>query len=392
MTHPTPSRRLQITLQPSVLRWARERVNLSPEALAQKLNVRPDRVTQWEQSGKISIAQADRLAARTHTPLGYLYLQQPPDDSLPIHDFRTRTGDPPKRPSPNLLDTIYQMQRRQAWMRDDLIENEEDPLPFVGAYSHRDDHTAVAEAMRHALGLNRGWAAEQKSWRQALSFLRNRVDQAGILVVFNGVVGNSNSRKLDPKEFLGFALVDEYAPLVFVNSAYYIAAQTFTLAHELAHLFVGETGLSAFDKLMPANNATEQFCNRTAAEFLVPAEELRSYWPTVRNQKNPYQKIALRFKVSAIVAARRLLDLELIERETFFAFYEENKTQGKGQATTRPGGSFWNAQRWRIGPRFASAVVRAASEGRLLYREAYSLTGLKRNTFEKLPQEMGIQL
>lgn len=392
MTQPTPSRRLQITLQPSVLRWARERVNLSPETLAEKLNVKPDRVTQWEQSGKISVAQADRLAARTYTPLGYLYLKEPPDDSLPIHDFRTRTGDPPRRPSPNLLDTIYQMQRRQAWMREDLIENEEDPLPFVGAYSHRDDHTAVAAAMRRALGLNTGWTAEQKSWREALSFLRNRVDQAGILVVFNGVVGNSNRRKLDPKEFLGFALVDEYAPLVFVNSAYFIAAQTFTLAHELAHLFVGETGLTAFDKLMPADNATEQFCNRTAAEFLVPEEELRAFWPTVRNQKNPHQKIARIFKVSAIVAARRLLDLELIERETFFAFYDKNKTQGKGQPTTSSGGNFWNTQRWRIGPRFAGAVARAAAEGRLLYREAYSLTGLKRNTFEKLPQEMGIQL
>ena len=148
MTQPTPSRRLQITLQPNVLRWARERVNLTPEALAEKLNVKPDRVTQWEQSGKISIAQADKLAARTYTPLGYLYLKEPPDDSLPIHDFRTRTGDPPKRPSPNLLDTIYQMQRRQAWMRDDLIENEEDPLPLIGAYTHRDDHTKVDAAMR----------------------------------------------------------------------------------------------------------------------------------------------------------------------------------------------------------------------------------------------------
>lgn len=392
MTQTAPSRRLQITLEPTVLRWARERVNLTPEELAEKLKIKPDRVTEWEQSGKISIAQADKLAARTYTPLGYLYLQAPPDDSLPIRDFRTRDGSPPTRPSPNLLDTVYQMQRRQAWMRDDLIENEEDPLPFVGAYSQRDDHTKVAAAMRDALGLYPGWAEEQRSWREALSFLRSRVDQAGILVVFNGVVGNSNRRKLDPKEFLGFALVDEYAPLVFVNSAYFIAAQTFTLAHELAHLFVGETGLSAFDKLMPANNATEQFCNRTAAEFLVPAEELRAYWPTVQNQKNPFQKIALRFKVSAIVAARRLLDLELIERDTFLDFYERNKGQGKGQATTRSSGNFWNTQRWRIGPRFASAVVRAAAEGRLPYREAYTLSGLKRNTFEKMPQEMGIQL
>ena len=392
MTQTMTSRRRQITLEPTVLRWARKRVNLTPEELAKGLKVKPDRVTEWEQSGKISIAQADRLAASTFTPLGYLYLGEPPDDNLPIHDFRTRGGDPPRRPSPDLLDTIYLMQRRQAWMRDDLIENEEDPLPFVGAYSRRDGHTKVAAAMRDALGLNAGWAEEQRSWREALSFLRNRLDKVGILVVFNGVVGNSINRKLDPNEFLGFALVDEYAPLVFVNSKYYIAAQTFTLAHELAHLFVGETGLSALNMLLPANNATERFCNRTAAEFLVPGEELRAYWPAVQNEKNAFQKIALKFKVSAIVAARRLFDLELIERDTFFDFYEKNKEQGKRRPTTRPSGNFWNTQRWRIGPRFASAVVRAAREGRLLYREAYSLTGLKRNTFEKMPEEMGIQL
>ena len=108
---------------------------------------------------------------------------------------------------------------------------------------------------------------------------------------------------------------------------------------------------------MPANNATERFCNRTAAEFLVPEEELRAYWPTVQNQKNPFQKIALKFKVSAIVAARRLFDLELIERDTFFDFYEKNKEQGKRRPTTKSSGNFWNTQRWRIGPRFASAVV-----------------------------------
>ena len=121
------SRRQQITLHPEVLRWARERAGLSQDDLAKKMNVKPERVPEWESTGKISIAQADRLAARTYTPLGYLYLPKPPAEPLPIRDFRTRGDDPPKRPSPNLLDTVYHMQRRQAWMRDDLIEGERRP-------------------------------------------------------------------------------------------------------------------------------------------------------------------------------------------------------------------------------------------------------------------------
>ena len=386
------SRRQQITLEPKVLRWARERVSLSRDELAKKMTVKPEHVAQWEQTGKISIARIDNLAAKTYTPLGYLYLSEPPDEPLPIHDFRTRSGEAPARPSVDLLDTVYLMQRRQAWMRDELIEGGADPLKFVGAYSVDDSHTEVAAAMRDALSLAEDWAEARLSWREALSFLRNKLDEAGILVVFNGVVGNNNNRTLDPQEFLGFALVDEYAPLVFVNSAYYIAAQIFTLAHEVAHLFVGETGLSAFDNLLPADDETERFCNQVAAEFLVPQVVLQAYWPVVRDSDHPFQMIARKFRVSSIVAARRMLDLDLIDWDTFLEFYEDNNKQGQKHPTHRPGGNFWNTQRWRIGPSFAGAVVRAAREGRLLYREAYSLTGLKRNTFEKMPEGMGILL
>ena len=386
------SRRQQILLHPEVLRWARERAGLSQDDLAKKMNVKPERVPEWESTGKISIAQADRLAARTYTPLGYLYLSKPPAEPLPIRDFRTRGDDPPKRPSPNLLDTVYHMQRRQAWMRDDLIEGSADPLEFVGAYSLTDDHTEVAAAMRTALRLPDDWAEARSGWRDALSFLRNRLDEVGVLVIFNGVVGNSTRRELDPNDFQGFALVDEYAPLVFVNSADYIAAQMFTLAHEVAHLFIGETGLTLFDKLVPADHKTERFCDQVAAEFLVPQEEWEDSWPAMQVLDNPYQAIARKFKVSAIVAARRALDLDLIDRDTFSDFYRDNRRQGEGGRFTGEGGNFWNIQKWRIGPRFAGAVARAAGEGRLLYREAYSLTGLRGDTFERMPEKMGVIL
>ena len=190
------SRRQQITLQPEVLRWARDRAGLSQEELAKKIPVSLARVTEWEETGKISIAQADKLAAKTHTPLGYLYLSEPPDESLPIRDFRTRGDGSTKPPSMNLLETVYQMQRRQDWMRDDLIEGGAAPLDFVGAYSVDEIHTEVAAAMRAALGLANGWAEEIGTWSEALGDLRTRSDEAGILVVSNGVVDSNTRRKL----------------------------------------------------------------------------------------------------------------------------------------------------------------------------------------------------
>ena len=383
------SRRLQITLQPEVLKWARERAGFERPELARKLRVSPERVSEWERNGKISVAQADRLAQRTHTALGFLYLTEPPAERLPIPDFRTRDDAPP--PSSDLLETIYLMQRRQAWMRDELIEGGAEPLGFIGAYGTDVHPRQVGAAMRDALQLTENWAEQLDAWSDALRHLRHLVDAAGVLVSFNGVVGNNAYRKLDPDEFQGFALVDEYAALIFVNSADFMAAQMFTLAHELAHLFIAQSGISNLEYLQPPSDETEQFCNKAAAEFLIPEEELRAFWPSARRTNDPYQTIARKFKVSSLVAARRALDLDLIDRDAFLLFYNRIVDRWRrDQQRQGSGGHFWNSQKWRIGPRFASAIIRAVGEGRLPYREAYNLTGLKGEAFENMPKKMEI--
>lgn len=386
----TQSETLQ--LQPDVLRWARQRAELSEDALARKVQLNADRVLEWENSGRISMSWAERLADATHTPLGYLFLTFPPYESLPIRDFRTRNGESPAKPSPDLLETVHAMQRRQDWLREELIATGAEPLNFIAAYQPNEGYTAVVDAMRNALLLASNWAATVPNWSDALSVLKDNAEAAGILVVFNGVVGNNTSRKLNPNEFQGFALLDEYAPLIFINNADFKAAQMFTLAHELAHLFIGAEGVSAFDLLLPSEHNLELLCNQIAAEFLVPETALLAFWPSAGQYRDPFQQIARHFKVSRIVAARRALDLQLIDRDAFFAFYHEHKTQGGRGRQTADGGNFWNTQRWRIGVRFASAVVRAVRAGRLPHREAYALTGLSSANFANMPERMGLRI
>ncbi len=385
------NRRLQITLQPEVLQWARERIEFSPEELARKMKVKPDRVLQWEDSGQVSVAQVDRLAAVTHTPAGFLYMSKPPEEVLPVADFRTFGDRPPRRPSPDLLETVYTMQRRQAWMRDELIADEAPPLDFVGAFNTASDPKVIAAAMRAALALEPDWAAGVRGgWEDALQFLRDCIEEVGILVAGNGIVGNNTHRPLHLGEFRAFVLMDDYAPLIFMNNKDYKSAQMFTMAHELAHIFVGEDGVSNFEEMQPAHHRTEIFCNSAAAEFLVPEEELRVYWRTVPESQDPYQSVARRFKVSGIVAARRALDLHLIKPAAFSEFYREYLQRERRKGSS--GGDFWNSQNVRIGKRFAAAVARAVTEGRLLYRDAYALTGLKGDTFVNMAQSMGVQL
>ena len=382
------SGRTRISLQPDVLIWARKRSGLEVEELARKVGVKPVRVEEWETSGRISLSQIDKLAHHTHTPVGMLYLPEPVEDRLPISDFRTLGDRPLRKPSPELLDTVYMMQRRQGWMRDELIEEGSEPLRFVGTVDVTDEPKAVVRDMKARLGLAPNWADVQGTSAAALSRLRTYVEAVGVLVVLNGVVGNNTHRPLDPEEFRGFALVDEYAPLIFVNAADYKAAQIFTLVHELAHVWTGTEGVSNFTgPLMPVPHSVERFCNKVAAEFLVPEEELRAAWRTAQDRTDRFELLAGRFKVSPLVVARGALDFDLIDRDSFFDFYRA--WESTSARATGSGGNFWNSQNYRIGKRFATAVIQAVEEGRLLYRDAYSLTGLRGDTFDEMVQRFG---
>jgi Zn-dependent peptidase ImmA (M78 family)/transcriptional regulator with XRE-family HTH domain len=380
-------------LQPSLLVWARQRAGLDQDSLARKMGVKIESVLGWEANGRLRMTQVEKLAHVTYTPVGYLYLDSPPMERLPIPDFRTVGDALVRRPSPDLLETVETMQRRQAWMRDYLIEEGHAPLDFVGRYRIDTPAPAIAADMRVALSLAGGWAESVGTWTEALAQLRQRIETLGVLIVINGVVGNNTRRKLSTQEFRGFALCDAHAPFIFINGSDAKSAQMFTLAHELAHLWLGQDGVSNLADLQPGSMDVERHCNAVAAEFLIPATELRAIWPQAATHPEPFKHLARRFKVSPIVAARRALDLGLVSREAFFSFHEHYLTEERRRESEREGGgNFWNTQNVRIGQRFGSAVVRAAKEGRLLYRDAYRLTGLSGTTFDRYVETLGFRL
>jgi Zn-dependent peptidase ImmA (M78 family) len=379
----------KVAVKSDLITWARERSGVPGSALRKRF----PKFQEWERGeAQPTLRQLEAFAKTTSTPLGYFFLPNPPEERLPIPDFRTVPGAEAQRPSPNLLETIQTMQLRQGWMREFLIEEGEEPLAFVGCVRLQDDDNGVAARIRETLSLPGNWARVQSTWTEALKTLRETIETIGILVTVNGIVGNNTRRKLDVNEFRGFVLVDEYAPLVFVNGADAKAAQMFTLAHELAHLWLGRGGVFNFENLQPVSNEVELFCNRVAAEFLVPAESIRQVWTAAEQADEPFQFLAKEFKVSPLVAARRALDLRLIPRQEFFDFYQRYQEDERRQTRKRSGGDFYATQGMRIGERFASAVVRAVKEGRLLYRDAYRLTGLHGKTFDRYAESLGFHM
>lgn len=376
-----------LALQPDVLRWARERAGFAVREYAEKAKVKPEKVLQWEQTGELTFGQMEALAQHTHTPIGHLFLKKPLKEKLSIPDFRTVGDRTVGDPSPDLLDTVQTMQRRQDWMRNELIEQGQEPLPFIGKFSMKDKPEDVAADMRKRLGLQNNWAKGISGWLEALAELRRRIQDLGILIVLNGVVGNNGHRKLDPEEFRGFALADEYAPLVFVNASDAKSAQMFTLAHELAHLWLGLNAVSGINTTFPANHKSEKFCNKVAAEFLIPAKDFPQAWKDTELAADRYGQLAKQFKVSPIVAARRALDLNFITAKDFQDFYRDHiKAEKKAKSS---GGDFFATQHVRVGERFGRAVVTAAKEGRLLYRDAFQLVGFGGATFDKFAKDIG---
>lgn len=373
-----------VDVSPEILQWAVDRSG--------KIDTVNNKFPNWSRwlEGEIqpTLKQLESLAKITYTPLGYFFLNNPPVERLPIPHFRTVNGNiQSSAPSPELIETVQMMERRQEWMHEYLVNQRYDYLQFVGSKSINDNPNQIAKEIKDTLGLKNGWAANCKTWQEALRMLFQKVDEARILLVVNGIVGNNTHRKLNVSEFRGFVLVDEYAPLIFINGADGKAAQMFTLAHELAHIWYGSSAAFDLHELQPAHNETEIACNRVAAEFLVPEAELSKIWLRLNNETDKFQQLARQFKVSEIVAARRALDLSLITLEQFFEFYNSRITFESGNSSS--GGNFYATQTFRIGRRFAETIIIAAKEGKILYNDAYRLTGLNGNTFSEFASRLG---
>lgn len=376
-------------IKSNLIRWACERSGLETAALTGRF----PKLEQWMSGEALpTLKQLEVLAKTTLTPFGYFFLPEPPLETLPVPDFRTVSDHPLRKASAALLETIYAMQRRQEWLRDYLIEEGEEPVSFIGSATLATSPMVTAASIREILGIVDGWADAHSTWEGALLGLRRAAEAVGIIVVINGVFGNNTHQKLNPEEFRGFVLCDSHAPLVFINGADAKSAQMFTLAHELAHLWLGKDGLFNLPDLEASGDGVEKFCNRVAAEVLIPTEELHSLWIVEKRKAEPFQGLAKRFKVSPLVAARRALDAGLITRAAFFKFVKDyQEDERRKSAKKASGGDFYKTQETRIGRRFGLAVVRAAREGRLLYRDAYRLTGLAGKTFDQYAEGLGFK-
>lgn len=382
---------VHVDVAPALLRWAVERAGWDEETTAR----RAPQFTKWVRGEtRPTLKQLETFAKNTHAPFGFLFLPEPPDEPLPIPDMRTIGNVGVLRPSVDLLDTIYLCQRRQDWYRDYASDNGAEPLDFVGSATLDTPPARVAGDIAERLDFGVEERQKLSGNEKVRRGLIDRIENIGVLVMVNGVVGADTHRKLDPAEFRGFALSDPLAPLIFVNGADAKAAQLFTLVHELAHIWLGRSALSEAAMDSREGRTEEQWCNSVAAEVLLPLNDLRSDdggQVTVEE----LERLAKRYKVSTLVVLKRIFDAGFLTwdeyTERYRGEYERVMSLVKDKNGDSGGGNYYKTQPLRLSRQFAKAVISSTREGSTSYREAYQLLGTKKHaTFEGLAEELKV--
>lgn len=378
----------RVAIAPSVLRWAVERSGRDVDELTNKFPT-------WETWGDTATGptpkQLERFAKYTGLAFGYLLLREPPELGLPIADFREGHTGRWDTPSPELLAVLHQSVRRQDWYRAYALENGFAPVSVVGSGENQAP-AAVANDMREKLHFQ--VSSRTGSWSETRKHLLLAFEALGGLTVTTSMVENNTHRKLDPDEFRGFSLVDDLAPLVFVNAAQTLNGQIFTLAHEFAHVWHGTSGISAEDIRREPATEVEAWCNAVASEFLIPADDLRQRYEPIASLplEQRLDRLASVYKCGTLVVLQAIRRAGLERFEDFDAAYKRQLMRlAELERTASPGGNHYLNQPYRIGDRLSKALIGDAVEGRTPLTEAMRLMSIRSlSNFDEYARRLGV--
>lgn len=355
-----------ITLPIPTLEWAAAKVNMSLADVATRISKKEALIHGIVASGEMTLPQAKKFAEITKQPLGFLFLDTPPNlPAIELPDLRTRPNHEPL--SDRFFEVYKDIKFKQEWYREYLISSGHTKLEFVGAFSINDDTNHIVENIRHVLNIGRDeyiYAADIDNYHDILT---KKAEDAGILVFRNGVVKSNTRMPLSVYDFLGFAITDAYAPAIFINASDKTAAKIFTIAHELAHVWLGEGGVD--DMALNASSALEKKCNEIASELLVPKVEFLKEWKSIDGTiDTKLTQLRNKFRVSELVIARLANEFRLLPIESFQEKYQATKAHFESQKST--GGDGRAIAKIRNSRKLSDTVEILLKNGALAFRDA----------------------
>ncbi len=380
-------------VNPDILGWARETAGLSPEDAVKKLGIRDargmaavDRLAALE-NGEASPTRAmlSRMARKYRRPLLTFYLAQPSRRGDWGKDFRAPMADRSREDEAVLNALVRDVQVRQGLLREAMLDDDEDlaSLSFVASVTTDTPVAQVVTSIRATLGLRLEDYRAARDPDGAFRLLRSHSEQAGVFVLVLGNLGSYHT-DLGVGVFRGFALADDYAPFVVVNPKDSAAAKCFTLLHELAHLWIGEPGISGGDPMDPV----EVFCNRVASTFFLSDQELGAFRKPATNSIGAWAEAVTEFagslNVSSSMVAYRLHRKGVIGHETwrrlhrlFRRRWRDSKSRERQRQRARDGGPAYGVLvRYSLGLGLLELAARLVSTGCLTATKAGRVMGV----------------
>lgn len=380
---------VNVDIQPAIINWALSQT--SEEKLGVKLM---ESIRHWLDGTKSpTFSQIEDFSKKSHIPLGYFFLQTPPVEQIGLLEYRTLDSIELANPSRNLIDIIHEMEAIQDWMVDYRKEMNYDTSYVVNSLNGATDIAAIADSVRKDLGLSIEWYRECGNPSEAFNKVRGLLEDCGVIVMMSGIVGKNTHRALDINEFRAFAMVNEWAPLIFINGADSLAGRLFSLLHETVHIWIGENDLYNNRRYSTEKVKTvEVICNAVAGEIIVPKQIFLEHWQRTPNE-DVYIKIrelAKYFRCSESVLARRALDNKKIDK----MIYEQVVTDAiqayiEYKQEKSSGGDYYKVARSKLDGVFVRALCESVNSGRTSYTEAYRLTNTTSKTFSEVASGLG---
>lgn len=366
-----------------ILYWARQRAKMSIEQLAESIKVKVDKVQKWEDGEKKpTFTQAQKLAKVFQIPFGYLFLKNPPTETLAIPDLRTFDNRPISTISPNFRILLNNIEAKQEWYKEYILENDLGKKEFLEKFNLKSDKELLINDITINLNLQK-YIAKGLNPKNFLEQLTEEIRNLDILVMKGANVANATRKKLDLEEFRGFAIYDVYAPLIFINTADSYTAQLFTLLHEVVHLWIGKSGISP--QISQTNNEIEFFCNEIVGEILMPKS-------LVQEDAN-YEDLAKKFSVSTQAMLTRMYFLKLINADTYKKYTEIEKEKFLEIKETKrksSGGNFYYTLKSKIGENFSYALLGSLYEGKISYKDTSYLLDVSPTVINNFAKELKI--
>ncbi len=331
--------------------------------------------------------QLEKLAKFLKVPFGYMFLEKPPETNVIESEFRTIENKMPGI-SKELQDTLYSMGRKKDWLSEYRKEKGwEKLIPKDFNDLHLKNLTTVCQRAKEFIGLDNFWYKEHRDKGSAYNYLRDVLENKGIIVMQNGIVGSNTRRKLQVNEFRGFLIYDDIAPLIFINNNDSQAGKVFTLIHEYIHFLFQEDDIF-IDKDLTIKNKDEKKINRITAEFLIPESHIKELWDNDKHEIEQVEELSKLFHASRLALAIKLNDMGIINQHIVDKIKEKTKAERKDNILEPGGGNYYHNYRSRYGNSFIRTVIQGAESGDISYTYAFNILDGSAKTYDYFKEEI----